>query len=104
MTDDRRKSERVRLPLDMSWEGLSGRHPARVYDLCEDGCYVETIGQATVGEKIQFEVELPTGRRLRLQAEVIHSQPNLGFGVRLLQVPEADRQMLGQLIEYGRGE
>jgi hypothetical protein len=98
--DERRQFERARLPLEMRWEGLSGRHTARIYDLSLSGCYVETLGQVTPGEHISFEIELPTGRWLRLEGEVVHAQPNMGFGLLLNNLPETDRNMLAHLLEY----
>jgi hypothetical protein len=104
MGDERREFERVMFPMEMRWEGLSGRHSARVYDFSLGGCYVETIGQVTLGERISFEVQLPTGRWLQLQAEVVHVQPNIGFGLRLRTLSEQDRCMLEQLLEYASGQ
>jgi hypothetical protein len=98
--DERRQCERVRLPLEVRWEGLSGRHAARVYDLSLSGCYVETLGQVTRGERIRFEVELPTGRWLSLEGEVMHEQPNMGFGLRLVNLSETSLGMLAHLLEY----
>ena len=104
MVDERRQFERVRLPMEVHWEGLSGKHAARVYDLSLSGCYVETLGQVTPGERVRFEVELPTGRRLRLEGEVVHAQANMGFGLRLVNLSGADRGMLAHLLEYARGQ
>ena len=101
---DRRRSDRIQLPLEVRWEGISGRRVARVYDISLSGCYIETLGQVTKGERIRFEVQLPTGRWLPLQGDVVHEQPNMGFGVRLVDAPERDRRMLEQLLEYASGE
>ena len=103
MGDERRQFGRVRLPMEVRWEGLSGRHAARVYDLSLGGCYVETMGQVMLGERIRFEIELPTGRWLRLEGEVAHAQPNMGFGLRLVNLSGTDRDMLAHLLEYAGG-
>jgi hypothetical protein len=75
MGEERRLYERVRLPLEVRWEGLSGRHAARVYDLDLGGCYVETLGQVQAGERVRFEVQSPTGRWLGFRGEIVHAQP-----------------------------
>ena len=98
---DRRRYERVTLPLEARWEGLSGRHPARLSDLSLGGCFVESLGQVLVGESIQFDIQLPTGRWISLGGEVMYHQPNLGFGVRFKELPELEREMLASLVEYG---
>ncbi len=102
MGDERRRHERVRLPLEVRWEGLSGRHAARVYDLGLGGCYVETLGQVQAGERVRFEVQSPTGRWLGFRGEVVHAQPNMGFGLRLVDTTERQREVLEGLIEYAR--
>ena len=98
---DRRRYERITLPLEARWEGLSGKHAARLSDLSYGGCYVETLGQVSVGERIRFEIQLPTGRWMELHGEVIYHQPTLGFGVHFTKLSELEREMLTSVIEYG---
>ena len=103
MTSERRSDERARLPLEMRWEGQSGKHVARVYDISLSGCYVETLGQVQLNEQIRFEIQLPTGRWMPLRGEVVHFQPDMGFGMRFTGLTETERELLARLIEYGRG-
>ncbi len=80
MGDDRRRYERVRIPLDARWEGLSGRHEARVYDLSLSGCYIESSGQVQVEERVRFELQSPSGRWLsRCKARSCTSNRTLGL-------------------------
>lgn len=99
---ERRRDERIALPLEARCEMLSGKHAARLADLSFGGCFVESLAQVTVGEVVRFEIQLPTGRWLPLRGEVIYHQPHLGFGVRFVNLPELEREMLAQIIEYGR--
>jgi hypothetical protein len=82
---EQRLSGRVRLPLELRWGGLSGRHAARLYDLSISGCYIEAPGQVQTGEVVRFEVQSPTGRWLRLEGEVVHAQTHMGFALRFLE-------------------
>ena len=93
---------RVRFPLEMRWEGLSGRHTARVYDISLSGCYVETLGEVQQGERVRFELQSPTGRWLPFEGEVVHRQPNMGFGLRLAETSGPQNDTLAELIEYAR--
>ena len=102
MSDERRHAARVRFPLEMRWEGLSGRHPARIYDISMSGCYVETLGDVQDGEVVRFEIQSPTGRWLPFRGEVVHHQPNMGFGLRLKDLSGPQRETLAQLIDYAR--
>jgi c-di-GMP-binding flagellar brake protein YcgR len=99
--EDKRRDERVSLPLEAHCEGLSGKYSARLSDVSLGGCYVETLALVSVGEHIRFEVQLPTGRWLPLQGEVVYHHPNLGFGVRFTEISELEREMLASIIEYG---
>ncbi len=100
MSDERRQHERVRFPLEVRWEGLSGRHSARVYDLSLSGCYIESLGQVQLHERVSFHIQSPTGRWLSLAGEVVHAQPNMGFGIRLTGLSELQREALTGLLDY----
>ena len=100
--EDKRKYERVALPLEAHCEGLSGKYTARLSDVSLGGCYVESLARVSEGECIRFEIQLPTGRWLPLQGEVVYHQSNIGFGVRFTELSELEREMLTSIIEYGR--
>jgi hypothetical protein len=99
---EQRKSERVQIPLEMRWEGLSGRHTARIYDISMGGCYIESRGQVVVGERVSFMIQLPTGRWLPLRGEVRHIEQHMGFGLRLLDASEQELDHLSFLLDYAR--
>jgi hypothetical protein len=99
---DTRKHDRVLLPLEARWEGLSGRHTARISDLSLGGCYIETLGQVTIGEEISFDIQLPTQNWMPLRGKVIYHFPNMGFGVQFLDLSELESNVLENLIEYAR--
>ncbi|PYS50974.1 MAG: hypothetical protein DMF68_05685 [Acidobacteria bacterium] len=98
---ENRRHERILLPLEVRWEGLSGKYNARLNDLSLGGCYVESLAQVSIGERIRFEIQLPTGRWMELHGEVIYHQPTLGFGVYFTKLSELEREMLTSVIEYG---
>src|SRR5215212_9058799 len=100
MGEERRIEERVPLMLELRWESLSGRHPARISDMSLNGCYVETMGQVTVGELIRLEVQLPTGRWLPLIGEAVYHLPGMGFGLRFRRLTETQREVIASLLDY----
>src|ERR1044072_3207821 len=81
---DRRTERRWDVCLDAVWDGKSGNYQARVTDLSEGGCYVDTMGEAYVGEVLRFKLQLPEGDWLELTGEVAHQAPPLGFGLRFI--------------------
>jgi hypothetical protein len=102
MSDERRTTERVLFPLEARWEGQSGRHTSRISDISLGGCYIESLGQVTVGETIGFELQLPTGRWMRLRGTVAYQHPNVGFGVQFMDLSELENNLLSDVIEFGR--
>ena len=100
---DRRREERLEVCLDAVWDGKSGNYIARVTDLSEGGCYVDTLGEAHVGEILSFKLQLPSGEWLELNGEVAHETPPLGFGLRFVYLgddqAEKLRSLIGQLTQ-----
>lgn len=96
---ERRTEKRWEVCLDAVWEGKSGNYGARVADLSEGGCYIDTLCEASVGEILNFKLRLPTGEWLYLTGEVAHRTPALGFGIRFTNLTEAQAKKLRTLIE-----
>jgi hypothetical protein len=95
---NRRKEERLEVCLDAVWDGKSGNYIARVTDLSEGGCYVDTLGDAHVGEILSFKIHTPTGEWLQLTGEVAHETPPLGFGLRFVYLADEQLEQLRSLI------
>lgn len=83
---DRRNEKRLEVCLDAFWDGKSGNYSARITDLSEGGCYVDTLGGAQVGEVLSLKVQLQNGDWLELTGEVAHQMPPLGFGIRFVNL------------------
>ncbi len=98
MKDERRSEERVPLSLEAYWEGLSGRHIARISDLSTGGCFIDTNGAVRVGEVIDFEIKLADGDWLQLRGEVAFYQPGIGFSLRFSFLTDEEQYLLAQLI------
>jgi hypothetical protein len=97
---DRRRDDRLEVCLDAAWDGKSGNHTARVTDLSDGGCYVDTLGEAHVGEILNFKLQLPTGDWLELTGEIAHGTPSLGFGLRFVDLTDDQMEKLRSLIAH----
>ena len=97
---DRRSEKRLDVCLDAVWDGKSGDYVARVTDLSEGGCYVDSMGEAQVGEVISFKLQLPSGEWLELSGEVAHQSPPLGFGLRFVELSDEQREKLRSLLDH----
>ena len=95
---DRRTEKRWDVCLDAVWDGKSGNHHARVTDLSEGGCYVDSLGEAQVGEVIAFKLQLPDGKWLQFTGEVAHQAPPLGFGLRFINLTAEQYEKLRLLL------
>ena len=95
---DRRHEKRLEVCLDAVWDGNSGNHPARVTDLSEGGCYVDTLGEAQVGEILSVTLQLPNGDSLQLSGEVAHQMPPMGFGVRFVDLSSEQLKKVRSLL------
>lgn len=97
---DRRSEKRLEVCLDAVWDGNSGNHPARVTDLSEGGCYVDSLGDALIGEVLNIKLHLQNGESLELSGEVAHHMPPMGFGVRFVNLnPEQSEKLRSLLAE-----
>jgi hypothetical protein len=95
---DRRNEKRLDVCLDAVWDGNSGNHSARITDLSEGGCYVDTLGQAQVGEVLNVKLQLHDGECLELTGEVAHQMPPIGFGVRFVELSSEQLEKLRSLL------
>jgi hypothetical protein len=91
---DRRSEKRFEVCLDAVWDGNSGNHSARITDLSEGGCYVDSLGQAQVGEVLKVKLQFQNGGWLELTGEVAHQMPPLGFGVRFVNLAPEELEKL----------
>ena len=96
--DDRRSKPRLSVHLDAIWHDEE-RQPARITDLSEGGCYLDTVGEVMVGEIVAFRVLLPDDDWLYLEGEVRHHRHKMGFGVRFVDLNEEQVEKLLRLLQ-----
>jgi PilZ domain len=101
--DERRSKPRLSVSLDAVWDGDNGRkNSARVTDLSEGGCYLDTVGEVMTGEIVAFRVLLPDDDWLYLEGEVKHHRHGFGFGVQFVDLNEDQTDKLLQLLRLAR--
>ncbi len=97
--DDRRSNPRLSVSLDAHWSGEDGETPAKITDLSQGGCYLDTVGEVRRGEIVAFRVLLPDGDFLYLEGEVRHYTAGTGFGVQFVDLNEEQTASLKRLIQ-----
>lgn len=100
--DERRSKPRLSVSLDAVWHGEEGRQSARVTDLSEGGCYLDTVGEVMKGEIVAFRILLPDEDWLYLEGEVRHHRPGLGFGVQFVDLNDEQTEKLLMLLRLVR--
>jgi PilZ domain len=100
--DERRSKPRLSVNLDAVWGGELARHSARVTDLSEGGCYLDTVGEVLTGDIVAFRIMLPDGDWLYLEGEVRHHRHGIGFGVQFVDLNDEQFEKLGQLLKIAR--
>jgi PilZ domain-containing protein len=98
MVKNRRIGERVSTNLPARWDGISGRHEARIEDLSLGGCFVNTTGRVDIGEDVGVEIRLPSGEWLKLRGEVTAYQTGIGFGVLFTFLTDDEEQALREIV------
>ena len=103
--DDRRSKPRLTVSLDAVWDSINGRQSARVTNLSEGGCYLDTVGETLSGELVCFRILMPNEDDwLYLEGEVRHYTAGVGFGVRFLDLnQEQEGHMALLLKQAGEG-
>jgi hypothetical protein len=83
----------------LRWKGKSGEHDACISNVSLEGCFLNTRGQAEVGDVITFTAHLPTDELIELRGKVVHRQARpVGFGVRFDGLSAAEQMFLKLLI------
>ncbi len=97
--NDRRKQPRLRVSLDAMWDSSTEAHSARVSNLSEGGCYLDSVGDVRHGEIVGFRILLPDDDWLYLEGEVRHHTPGVGFGVQFVDMNEEQTEKLNSLLQ-----
>jgi hypothetical protein len=100
--DERRSKPRLSVHLDAVWHADEEKHSARITDLSENGCYLDTVGEVMVGEIVAFRVLFPDGDWLYLEGEVRHHRHGMGFGVQFVDLNEEQMENLSRLLIIAR--
>jgi hypothetical protein len=97
---ERRIGYRYDVCLDAAWEGT--RNSARVTDISEGGCYVDSVCEAYRGELLTVSILLPNNEWFEVTGEVAHHITRLGFGLKFVNLSNLQLQTLRWLIAAQR--
>lgn len=103
MAEETRRLPRIELYKPISpmlrWRGESGEHDACIKDVTLEGCFLNTLGKAKIGEIVTFKTSLPNDDIIEMRGRVVHYQAKpMGFGIRFEEVTDPQRMYLKLLI------
>jgi hypothetical protein len=104
MNQESRRHQRVSVSIGVEMDFAIGAREARISDLSMGGCFIDSIARVEVGELLSFVIALTQGREARLCGEVAYVFPNLGFGLRFINLTESDKRLLLEIIVAHGGE
>ena len=99
--DDRRSKQRLSVSLDAVWDRPTEARKARITDLSEGGCYLDSVGEVRRGEIVGFRVLLPDDDWLYLEGEVRHHSAE-GFGVQFVDLNGEQAEKLRWLLRIAK--
>jgi PilZ domain-containing protein len=92
--DDRRRSDRSRLIVDVFFDGNDATGVASTKDISVGGFYMNTQAELPEGSVLLVRIPFPDGKQVVANAEVIYSNPARGVGLRFQSLSEENRQLI----------
>ena len=95
-----RSAPRIPFPCDVECPG-AGDHP-RLSDLSATGAFIDSLYDVPEGSRVKLTFSLPTGIVVSVNAEVAHSMPHFGMGVRFIDLADDQRRAIEQVVAGAR--
>lgn len=93
-----RQDERYSYLKEVELEFASGKRSARISDISLGGCYIDTIAQVPVGDKLTLHIASTRGDSQQFTGKVAYVLEGFGFGVEFVDLTDAQREFLFGLI------
>jgi len=94
-----REHERTQYFTEITLESASGKRQARISDVSEGGCFVDTITNVREGEEIALSGTLGSGDRLDVKGRVAYVMDGFGFGVEFNDIDDASKATLSKMVQ-----
>ena len=93
-----RKHERSTFLTEVLLESSSGRREARISDVSEGGCFVDTIVTMGPGEEVSLSGTLEGGEKFAVTGKVAYVMEGFGFGVEFTDISDTVRQAINEIL------
>lgn len=102
--DDRRKTKRYPVSIDVEWENHYGRRPGTLSDISEEGCFVLSEVDVSDGELVKVFIPLSDGMKVEFLGQVANYVYEIGFAVHFISLTEAQTEFLSSFVELQNAE
>lgn len=93
-----RKHERSTFLTEIVLESASGKRQARISDVSEGGCFVETITTARPGEEVTISGKLDGAWDFSLTGKVAYVLDGLGFGMQFDELSDEAKMIIYKIL------
>jgi hypothetical protein len=100
MSDDKRASRRVMNVIDVDCrtaDGVEAPVAARISDLSTTGAFLDSMTPLPAGTRLALRFMVGP-REVQAAAEVVHSMPGFGMGLRFLDLPAEGAAAIEALV------
>lgn len=95
---ERRRSDRKRLIVDVKFEGGNATGIANTRDIGIGGLYIKTEAELNSGDELSMQMVL-AGESFNVLGVVAYADPGQGLGVRFKDLTEKDEALLKKELE-----
>lgn len=96
---ERRKKDRVKVDLKVTWEGARTQLQGSIVDLSTSGCFILSDDRVRVGELLRVIIHPPGRSTLCIWGEVVYQIPEMGFAVNFTSADEEDMSQLRSIVK-----
>lgn len=93
-----RKHERSSFLTEIEIESASGKREARISDVSEGGCFVDTIIIVRPGEEVTLTGKMDNGDELNVKGKVAYVLDGFGFGVEFVDLSDDSRSLINGIV------
>ena len=98
---EKRRDKRHSHFTEIVFEYASGQREARISEVSMGGCFIDTIIDVPVGEKVSFQI-LGKDPPVQFTGVVIYTFPGIGFGLSFTDLsPSSENYLRSVLAEAG---
>ena len=96
---EKRREKRIAYLCEVECEGASvGRLNTRINDLSSSGVFIDSMTCFPVGSILKLKFRLQDSE-INASAEVRYCMPQIGMGVKFIELPDHARQMIEDIVQ-----